>query len=135
MVFCTFLQTSILVDQAVLIATRQASLDTKLESIVRIASYAPYALEPMNMRLGPISATKKALKLADWNIQQVELAEINEALAGQSTIVIKELGIDECIVNANGGGIALCTLTGSVCRIVVSLIHEMYRRQTKKAIQ
>lgn len=120
---------------AVLVASKHALLEAKLDPIVRIASYSSFALSPMDMGLGPIGASKKALKLAGWNIQQIELAEINEAFAGQSIIVLRELGIAEEIVNVNGGAIALGhPLAGSGCRIVVSLLHEMQRRSAKKGL-
>lgn len=120
---------------AVLVASEQALLAANLNPIVRIASYASFALEPMDMGLGPIGATQKALRLAGWNIGQIELAEINEAFAGQSIIVLRELGIDPEIVNVNGGAIALGhPLAGSGCRIVVSLLHEMQRRSAKKGV-
>jgi len=85
------------------------------------------------MGLGPIEAVRKALKKANWKIDDVDLFEINEAFAAQSIAVIKELNIDEKKVNVNGGAIALGHPIGaSGTRILVTLIYEMLRQNKSK---
>ena len=84
------------------------------------------------MGLGPIEAIRQASKKVNWNLNEIDLFEINEAFASQSIAVIRELGIDENKVNVNGGAIALGHPIGaSGARILVTLIHEM-KRQKKK---
>ena len=83
--------------------------------------------------LGPIEAVKKALKKAKWNLDEIDLFEINEAFAAQSIAVIRELGIEKNKVNVNGGAIALGHPIGaSGARILVTLIHEMKRQKKNK---
>ena len=87
------------------------------------------------MGLGPIDAVKLALKKANWKIEDIDLFEINEAFAAQSIAVIRELNIDENKVNVNGGAIALGHPIGaSGTRILVTLIHEMIKRDVKKGL-
>ena len=85
------------------------------------------------MGLGPIEAVRKAIKRAKWNLDEIDLFEINEAFASQSIAVIRELGIDQNKVNVNGGAIALGHPIGaSGARILVTLIHEMKRQKKDK---
>ena len=85
------------------------------------------------MGLGPIEAVKKAVKKAKWNLDEIDLFEINEAFAAQSIAVIRELGIEKNKVNVNGGAIALGHPIGaSGARILVTLIHEMKRQKKNK---
>ena len=85
------------------------------------------------MGLGPIEAVRESIKKAKWNIDEVDLFEINEAFAAQSIAVIRELGIDQNKVNVNGGAIALGHPIGaSGARILVTLIHEMKRQNKDK---
>ena len=106
-----------------------------LKKLVTIKSWASCGVEPALMGTGPIPATKKALKLAGWSIKDVDLFEINEAFAAQSIAVIKTLSIPKKIVNVNGGAIALGHPIGaSGTRILVTLIHEMVRRDAKKGL-
>ena len=87
------------------------------------------------MGLGPIEAVRKATKKANWNLDEVDLFEINEAFAAQSLAVIRELGINEKKVNVNGGAIALGHPIGaSGARILVTLIHEMKRQKKKQRL-
>ncbi len=87
------------------------------------------------MGSGPIPASKKAIEKAGWNINELDLVESNEAFAAQSIAVIKELKIPVEKVNVNGGAIALGHPVGaSGARIIVTLIHEMIRRNSKKAL-
>ena len=85
------------------------------------------------MGLGPIEAVRAASKKAKWNLDEIDLFEINEAFASQSIAVIRELGIDQNKVNVNGGAIALGHPIGaSGARILVTLIHEMKRQKKDK---
>ena len=116
----------------VLMTRKQAELKS-IEPLVKIVSWASCGVEPSLMGLGPIPAVKEALNKADWNINDVDLFEINEAFAAQSIAVIHELGIDQKKVNVNGGAIALGHPIGaSGARILVTLIHEMKRQNKNK---
>jgi acetyl-CoA C-acetyltransferase len=87
------------------------------------------------MGLGPISASKRCLQLAGWSANEVELMEINEAFAAQAIAVNRELGWDTARVNVNGGAIAIGHPIGaSGARILVTLLHEMARRDAKKGL-
>jgi acetyl-CoA C-acetyltransferase len=87
------------------------------------------------MGMGPVSATKKALERAGWKASQVDLFELNEAFAAQACAVNKELGLDPAKVNVNGGAIAIGHPIGaSGARILVTLLHEMQRREAKKGV-
>ena len=106
-----------------------------IDKLVTIKSWASCGVEPALMGTGPIPSSKKALEIAGWNIKDVDLFEINEAFAAQSLAVIKELKIPEEIVNVNGGAIALGHPIGaSGTRILVTLIHEMMKRNAKKGL-
>lgn len=100
-----------------------------------IKSFATAGVDPSIMGIGPVPASKKALELAGWNINEVDLVEANEAFASQSIYVGRELKIDSNRLNVNGGAIALGHPIGaSGARIVVTLLHEMKRRQSKKGL-
>ena len=106
-----------------------------LEKLVSIKSWASCGVDPALMGTGPIPASKKALKLAGWDIKDVDLFEINEAFASQSLAVLKTLSIPEKKINVNGGAIALGHPIGaSGTRILVTLIHEMIKRDVKKGL-
>ena len=118
----------------VLMSRKEANL-RKIEPLAKIVSWATCGVEPSMMGLGPIPATNKALKIAGWKISDVDLFEINEAFAAQSIAVIKDLKIPKEIVNVNGGAIALGHPIGaSGARILVTLIHEMIRRNSIKGL-
>ena len=105
------------------------------EKLVSIKSWASCGVDPALMGTGPIPATKKALDLAGWSIKDVDLFEINEAFAAQSIAVLKTLSIPEEKINVNGGAIALGHPIGaSGTRILVTLIHEMIKRDVKKGL-
>ena len=105
------------------------------KKLVSIKSWASCGVEPSLMGTGPIPSSKKALELAGWNIKDVDLFEINEAFAAQSLAVLKTLSIPEEKVNVNGGAIALGHPIGaSGTRILVTLIHEMIKRDVKKGL-
>ena len=106
-----------------------------LKPLGRIASYATTALDPAYMGMGPVPASQKALQRAGWKAADLDLLEINEAFAAQACAVNKEMGWDTSKVNVNGGAIAIGHPIGaSGCRILVSLLHEMQRRDAKKGI-
>ena len=87
------------------------------------------------MGVGPVSATRKVLERSGWKVGDVDLFELNEAFAAQACAVNNELGVDPAKVNVNGGAIALGHPIGaSGCRVLVSLLHEMERRDAKKGI-
>ena len=106
-----------------------------IEKLVSIKSWASCGVDPALMGTGPIPSSKKALELAGWDIKDVDLFEINEAFAAQSLAVLKNLSIPEEKVNVNGGAIALGHPIGaSGTRILVTLIHEMIKRDVKKGL-
>ena len=106
-----------------------------IKKLVSIKSWASCGVDPALMGTGPIPSSKKALELAGWDIKDVDLFEINEAFAAQSLAVIKTLSIPEEKVNVNGGAIALGHPIGaSGTRIMVTLIHEMIKRDVKKGL-
>ena len=106
-----------------------------LEKLVAIKSWASCGVDPSIMGTGPIPASKKALELAGWSVKDLDLLEINEAFAAQSIAVIKTLAIPEEKINGNGGAIALGHPIGaSGTRILVTLIHEMKKRNVKKGL-
>ena len=119
---------------AVLMAGDEAE-KREIKKLVKIKSWASCGVEPALMGTGPIPSIKKALKLAGWEIKDVDLFEINEAFAAQSIAVIKTLTIPQEKVNVNGGAIALGHPIGaSGTRILVTLIHEMIKRDVKKGV-
>ena len=106
-----------------------------IDKLVMIKSWASCGVEPSLMGTGPIPSSKKALEIAGWNIKDVDLFEINEAFAAQSLAVLNTLSIPEEKVNVNGGAIALGHPIGaSGTRILVTLIHEMIKRDVKKGL-
>ena len=106
-----------------------------LEPLARIVSYASAGLEPMLMGLGPVPASRRALAKAGWQVDDLDLIEVNEAFAAQAIAVNREMGWSDERLNVNGGAIALGhPLAGSGARIVVTLLHEMRRRGAKRAL-
>ena len=106
-----------------------------IKKLVKIKSWASCGVEPSLMGTGPIPSSKKALELAGWSVDEVDLFEVNEAFAAQSIAVIKTLSIPEEKINVNGGAIALGHPIGaSGTRILVTLIHEMIKRDVKKGL-
>jgi acetyl-CoA C-acetyltransferase len=117
----------------VMSATKAAALG--LTPLARIAAFGTTGLDPATMGMGPVSASRKALERAGWNAADVDLFELNEAFAAQACAVNKELAIDPAKVNVNGGAIAIGHPIGaSGCRILVTLLHEMQRRDAKKGL-
>ena len=120
---------------AVTLMSNDEAKKRNLKKLVSIKSWASCGVEPALMGTGPIPATKKALDLAGWKIDDVDLFEVNEAFAAQSIAVLKTLGIPQEKVNVNGGAIALGHPIGaSGTRILVTLIHEMIKRDVKRGL-
>ncbi len=120
---------------AVTLMSEHEAKKRNINKLVSIKSWASCGVDPALMGTGPIPSSKKALELAGWDIKDVDLFEINEAFAAQSLAVLKTLSIPEEKVNVNGGAIALGHPIGaSGTRILVTLIHEMIRRDVKKGL-
>jgi acetyl-CoA C-acetyltransferase len=120
---------------AVILCSAEKAAELGLPVLARIKAYASAGVDPAIMGTGPICATQKALKKAGWTVADLELVEANEAFAAQAMSVNKDLGWDTKIVNVNGGAIAMGHPIGaSGCRIFVSLIHEMIKRDAKKGL-
>mgnify|MGYP003329495077 FL=1 len=120
---------------AVVVMTAKKAAALGLKPLARIAAFGTSGLDPATMGMGPVPASRKALQRAGWNAADVDLFELNEAFAAQACAVNKELGIDPAKVNVNGGSIAIGHPIGaSGCRILVTLIHEMIRRDAKKGL-
>jgi acetyl-CoA C-acetyltransferase len=119
----------------VVLMTAKKAEQLGLKPLARIASYATVALDPSIMGMGPVPASQKALQRAGWKPQDLDLLEINEAFAAQACAVNNEMGWDTSKVNVNGGAIAIGHPIGaSGCRILVTLLHEMQRRDSKRGI-
>ncbi|SDP91651.1 acetyl-CoA acetyltransferase [Rhodoferax sp. OV413] len=120
---------------AVMVMTAKKAAALGLTPLGRIASFATSGLDPAYMGMGPVPASTKALARAGWKAQDLDLLEINEAFAAQACAVNNEMGWDTSKVNVNGGAIAIGHPIGaSGCRILVTLLHEMARRDAKKGI-
>ena len=118
---------------ALLLTTLEEAKKESLKPLVKIVSWSTVGVDPSLMGLGPIEAVRQAVKKAKWNLNDIDLFEINEAFAAQSIAVIRELNIDENKVNVNGGAIALGHPIGaSGARILVTLIHEMIKQKKNK---
>lgn len=120
---------------ALLLASEEAVKANKLTPIARIVSFASAGVDPNIMGIGPVPASKKALKLAGWNLQDIDLIESNEAFAASSIAVNRQMNWDLSKLNVNGGAIALGHPIGaSGARILTSLIHQMKRQNTKRGL-
>ena len=120
---------------AVMVMTAKKAAALGLKPMGRIASFATSGLDPAFMGMGPVPASTKALARAGWKAADLDLLEINEAFAAQACAVNKEMGWDTSKVNVNGGAIAIGHPIGaSGCRILVTLLHEMQKRDAKKGI-
>ena len=118
---------------ALLLTTLEEAEQKSIKPLAKIVSWASVGVDPSLMGLGPINAVNEAIKKAKWNLNEIDLFEINEAFAAQSIAVIRELGIDQKKVNVNGGAIALGHPIGaSGARILVTLIHELKRQNKNK---
>jgi acetyl-CoA C-acetyltransferase len=120
---------------AVVVMSAKKADQLGLKPLARIASYASSGLDPAIMGMGPVSASRRALERAGWKPADLDLLEINEAFAAQACAVHKEMGWDTSKVNVNGGAIAIGHPIGaSGCRILVTLLHEMQRRNARRGI-
>ena len=120
---------------AVMVMSAAKAAALGLKPLGRIASFATSGLDPALMGMGPVPASRKALDRAGWKASDLDLLEINEAFAAQACAVNQEMGWDTSKVNVNGGAIAIGHPIGaSGCRILVTLLHEMQRRDAKKGI-
>jgi len=120
---------------AVVVMTAAKAKELGLTPMARIVAYAGAGLDPKIMGMGPVYASKKCLQRAGWSINDLDLLEINEAFAAQACAVHKEMGWDLSKVNVNGGAIALGHPIGaSGARILVTLLHEMKKRGSKKGL-
>ena len=119
----------------VMMMSAKKAKELGLTPLARIASYASAGLDPAIMGMGPVPASTLALKKAGWKAADLDLMEINEAFAGQACAVNKEMGWDTSKINVNGGAIAIGHPIGaSGARILVTLIHEMIRRDAHKGL-
>jgi 3-oxoadipyl-CoA thiolase len=117
---------------AVLLCSEAATREHNWKPLARIVTSAVAGVEPRTMGIGPVFATRKALKRAGLSLEDIDLIELNEAFAAQSLACIKELGLDQAKVNVNGGAIALGHPLGcSGARILTTLVHEMVRREAR----
>jgi acetyl-CoA C-acetyltransferase len=120
---------------AVVVMSAKKAAELGLKPLARIVAFGTSGLDPATMGMGPVPATRKALERAGWKAGDVNLFELNEAFAAQACAVNKELDIDAAKVNVNGGAIAIGHPIGaSGCRILVTLLHEMQRREAKKGV-
>jgi acetyl-CoA C-acetyltransferase len=120
---------------AVMLMSAAKAKELGLPVLAKIAAYASAGLDPTIMGMGPVPASKKCLEKAGWKASDLDLMEINEAFAAQACAVNKEMGWDTSKINVNGGAIALGHPIGaSGCRVLVSLIHEMNKRDAKKGL-
>lgn len=120
---------------AVIMMSAKKAAELGLPVLARIKAYSSAGIDPSIMGLGPVPAAQLCLKKAGWTHEEVDLMEINEAFAAQAIGVNREMGWDTSKINVNGGAIAIGHPIGaSGCRILVSLIHEMIRRDAKKGL-
>ncbi len=120
---------------AVMMMSAKKASELGLTPLVKIRAYASSGLDPTIMGMGPVSASQLCLKKAGWTHKDLDLMEINEAFAAQAIAVNKEMGWDTSKINVNGGAIAIGHPIGaSGCRVLVTLIHEMIRRDAKKGL-
>lgn len=120
---------------AVILMSARKAEELGLPVLARIAAYANAGVDPAIMGIGPVSATRRCLDKAGWSLDELDLIEANEAFAAQSLSVGTELGWDMDKVNVNGGAIAIGHPIGaSGCRVLVTLLHEMIKRDAKKGL-
>ena len=120
---------------AVVVMSAAKAKELGLTPLAKITSFATTGLEPKIMGMGPVSASKRALAKAGWSVDHLDLMEINEAFAAQACAVNQQMGWDTSKINVNGGAIAIGHPIGaSGCRILVSLLYEMQRRDAKKGL-
>jgi acetyl-CoA C-acetyltransferase len=119
----------------VILCSQKKAKELGLKPLARIRSFASAGVDPKYMGMGPVPASKRCLARAGWTPQDLDLMEINEAFAAQAIAVNRQMGWDTSKVNVNGGAIALGHPIGaSGCRILVTLLHEMQKRDAKKGL-
>jgi acetyl-CoA C-acetyltransferase len=120
---------------AVIMMTAQKAKELGLTPLARIKAYSSAGVDPSVMGMGPVPAAQLCLKKTGWKHQDLDLMEINEAFAAQAIAVNREMGWDTKKINVNGGAIAIGHPIGaSGCRILVTLLHEMIRRDAHKGL-
>ncbi|MGD2139553.1 MAG: acetyl-CoA C-acetyltransferase [Burkholderiales bacterium] len=120
---------------AVMLMSASKATELGLEPLARIKAYSSAGVDPAIMGTGPIPASRLCLKKAGWDVSELDLLEINEAFAAQAIAVNRDMGWDVSKVNVNGGAIALGHPIGaSGCRVLVTLLHEMVKRDAKKGL-
>ncbi|MDK2823614.1 MAG: acetyl-CoA C-acetyltransferase [Clostridia bacterium] len=120
---------------ALVLTTAEKAKQLGVTPVARFVAHASAGVDPQIMGIGPVEATKKALDKAGWQIADLDLIEANEAFAAQSLAVVKDLDLNKEITNVNGGAIALGHPIGaSGARILVTLLHEMAKREAKKGL-
>ena len=120
---------------AVLVMSEKRAAALGLQPMAVIRAYASAGLDPTIMGMGPVPASRLCLQKAGWNAQDLDLMEINEAFAAQACAVNQEMGWDTSRINVNGGAIAIGHPIGaSGCRVLVTLLHEMRRRNARKGL-
>ena len=119
----------------VMLMSADKARELNLTPLATIQSYASAAIDPAIMGMGPVNASRTALSKAGWSADELDLMEINEAFAAQAAAVNQEMQWDTSKINVNGGAIALGHPIGaSGCRILVTLLHEMQKRDAKKGL-
>jgi acetyl-CoA C-acetyltransferase len=120
---------------AVMLMSSGTASELGLKPLARVKAYSSTGLDPKIMGMGPVSASQLCLRKAGWTHQELELLEINEAFAAQAIAVNRQMGWDSSKINVNGGAIAIGHPIGaSGCRILVTLLHEMVRRDARKGL-
>jgi acetyl-CoA C-acetyltransferase len=120
---------------AVVVMSAKKAEALGLTPLARIKAYANAGVDPKIMGMGPVPASKRCLERAGWSVNDLDLMEINEAFAAQALAVHKQMGWDTSKINVNGGAIAIGHPIGaSGCRILVTLLHEMQKRDAKKGL-
>jgi acetyl-CoA C-acetyltransferase len=120
---------------AVMMMSARKAAELGLKPLAKIRAYSSAGVDPKFMGMGPVPASRLCLSKAGWSVQDLDLLEINEAFAAQAIAVNRDMGWDTSKVNVNGGAIAIGHPIGaSGCRILVTLIHEMIRRDAKKGL-
>lgn len=120
---------------ALVLTTAEKARELGIEPLARFVAGASAAVDPTIMGIGPVDATRKVLNKVGWQVSDLDLIEANEAFAAQSLAVVKDLGLNPEIVNVNGGAIALGHPIGaSGARILVTLLHEMVKREARKGL-
>jgi acetyl-CoA C-acetyltransferase len=120
---------------AVMMMSARKASELGLAPLARIRAYSSAGIDPKIMGMGPVPASRLCLSKAGWSVDDMDLMEINEAFAAQAIAVNREMGWDTAKVNVNGGAIAIGHPIGaSGCRILVTLLHEMIRRDARKGL-